>query len=301
MHSACHWIISYSLAMQTSNNGLHTPFQAVARTSFIPGFAEEADSFYYEKSRGGEYTAPSKDKPELENGFQENSSTGLKGAEWTDVPIKTIPIMKTIVSLPMEPEDRVGNEGTGTVSREGRHLQDVGSNNERNQTVSEQDLTSQVSSEQECESQGADLLQHERKRKLEGQGIQGIRNATNDHGKITAVITRAPEEELPKLPPVRLRSNEPKTPETAARDGFGLGVRSNPDAAPLKTGAGPLEPTAFGLGSYLDVPVGQDISSSGRLGCEFSDIQKLYCYRVVLQVSCLPVSFVVGFSTNAIC
>jgi hypothetical protein len=55
-------MISYSLAMQTSNNGLHTPFQAVARTSFIPGFAEEADSVYYEKSRGGEFTAPSKDK-----------------------------------------------------------------------------------------------------------------------------------------------------------------------------------------------------------------------------------------------
>ncbi|CAM6038550.1 unnamed protein product [Sphagnum compactum] len=256
-------VLREEVTTRTSNNGLHTPFQAVARTSFIPGFAEEADSVYYEKSRGGEFTAPSEDKPELENGFQENSSTGLKGAEWTDVPIKTIPIMKTSVSLPMKPEDRVGNEGTGTVSREGRHLQDVGSNNERNQTVSEQDLTSQVSSEQECESQGADLLQHERKRKLEGQGIQGIRNATNDHGKTTAVITGAPEEELPKLPPVRLRSNEPKTPETAARDGFGLGVRSNPDAAPLKTGAGPLEPTAFGLGSYLDVPVGQDISSSG--------------------------------------
>jgi hypothetical protein len=109
------------------------------------------------------------------------------------------------------------------------------------------------------------------------------------------------EGELPKLPPVRLRSHDPKTPESGAGVGFAFGNRSNPDAAPFEMLPLPVEPAVFGLGSYLDVPVGQDISSSGRLGCEFSDIHKLYCYRVVLQVSCLPVSFVVGFSTNAIC
>ncbi|CAK9218909.1 unnamed protein product [Sphagnum troendelagicum] len=249
----------------TNNNGLHTAEQALVRTSLIPGFTEEADLVYYGKNRGGEFNAQSKEKSELENGFQENSSSGSKCVEWTDIPIKTIPIMKTNVSLATEPASKTGNRGSDVVVREGKHLQDVASDKEWYQTASERDLTSQASSEQESVSQVAvaGLVQSEGKRQLGQQLTHGEKHAQNDHSKKTAVIEGPVEGELPKLPPVRLRSNDPKTPESGAGVGFAFGNRSNLDTAPFEMLPLPVEPAVFGLGSYLDVPVGQDISSSG--------------------------------------
>jgi hypothetical protein len=271
VHFASCLIRLFSSAVQTNNNGLHTAEQALVRTSLIPGFTEDADLVYYGKKRGGEFNAQSKEKSELENGFQENSSSGSKCVEWTDIPIKTIPIMKTNVSLATEPANKTGNGGSDVVVREGKHLQDVGSDKEWYQTASERDLTSQASSEQESVSQVAvaGLVQSEGKRQLGHQWTQGEKPAQNDHSKTTAVIEGPVEGELPKLPPVRLRSNDPKTSESGAGVGFAFGNRSNPDAAPFEMLPLPVEPAVFGLGSYLDVPVGQDISSSGISDSEF--------------------------------
>jgi hypothetical protein len=271
VHFASCLIRLSSSAVQTNNNGLHTAEQALVRTSLIPGFTEDADLVYYGKKRGGEFNAQSKEKSELENGFQENSSSGSKCVEWTDIPIKTIPIMKTNVSLATEPANKTGNGGSDVVVREGKHLQDVESDKEWYQTASERDLTSQASSEQGSVSQVAvaGLVQSEGKRQLGHQWTQGEKPAQNDHSKTTAVIEGPVEGELPKLPPVRLRSHDPKTPESGAGVGFAFGNRSNPDAAPFEMLPLPVEPAVFGLGSYLDVPVGQDISSSGISDSEF--------------------------------
>jgi hypothetical protein len=115
----------------------------------------------------------------------------------------------------------------------------------------------------------AGLVQSEGKRQLGQQWTQGEKHAQNDHSKKTAVIEGPVEGELPKLPPVRLRSNDPKTPESGAGVGSAVGNRSNLDTAPFEMLPLPVEPAVFGLGSYLDVPVGQDISSSGISDSEF--------------------------------
>lgn len=71
---------------------------------------------------------------------------------------------------------------------------------------------------------------------------------------------RSVQEGLPKLAHVRLRSIDAKAPE-AAQDEYGGGVTKTGESS--SPGAGAAHATPFGLGSYLDVPVGQDILSSG--------------------------------------
>ncbi|KAJ7555067.1 hypothetical protein O6H91_05G021000 [Diphasiastrum complanatum] len=66
-------------------------------------------------------------------------------------------------------------------------------------------------------------------------------------------------EVLPKLPPVRLKSWD-KTLEPT-KELFGLDIGTSEENMCVNT-ASALE-ASFGLGSFLDVPIGQDISSSG--------------------------------------
>ncbi len=64
-----------------------------------------------EKKRGGKFIAKRKKKSELENGFLDNSDSGTKCVEWTYIPIKTIPIMKTNVLLATKQTNKIGNGG----------------------------------------------------------------------------------------------------------------------------------------------------------------------------------------------
>ncbi len=73
------------------------------------------------------------------------------------------------------------------------------------------------------------------------------------------------ERELPKLPPFRLRSNDPKTNESGVGVEFAFGNRSNLNATPFEMLLVPVELAIIDLGFYLDVPIGHDISSSGIL------------------------------------
>lgn len=63
----------------------------------------------------------------------------------------------------------------------------------------------------------------------------------------------------PKLAPVRLRSIDAKTLEIV-QDECVSDVKKVESPPPVNV-AGTANATAFGLGSYLDIPVGQDISS----------------------------------------
>ncbi|KAL3693670.1 hypothetical protein R1sor_007321 [Riccia sorocarpa] len=79
--------------------------------------------------------------------------------------------------------------------------------------------------------------------------------------KVTEGISKSlsdAREELPKLPPVKLRSTDIKPSDPGAASsmpsgdaGFFLNLGSSAEAA-------------FGLGSFLDIPVGQDVTSSGQ-------------------------------------
>jgi hypothetical protein len=64
-----------------------------------------------ENKRGGEFIAKRKEKLELENGFPDNIDNRTKCVEWTYIPIKTIPITKTNVSLAISQQIRLGMEG----------------------------------------------------------------------------------------------------------------------------------------------------------------------------------------------
>ncbi|KAJ7562869.1 hypothetical protein O6H91_03G087100 [Diphasiastrum complanatum] len=72
-------------------------------------------------------------------------------------------------------------------------------------------------------------------------------------------ISEERQETLPRLPPVRLKSWD-KTLEPT-RELFGLNLNSSEENIHVNTTI--AHEASFGLGSFLDVPVGQDVSSSG--------------------------------------
>lgn len=171
------------------------------------------------------------------------------------MPLKTIAPIKTTESIKRPEEGAVKvsslllEEMRKTTGQSNKDFQEGALKVPCNQEIGAQN--GQVLPE-ECNKYPLELLQNE------GTASQLLDSNSR------LVSLNSSEEELPKLPPVRLRSNDSKTPEIS-QDGFSSGVRKTPEAlAPINV-TGAVEATPLGLGAYLDIPVGQDISSSGAL------------------------------------
>ena len=88
--------------------------------------------------------------------------------------------------------------------------------------------------------------------------LQGICDKNNLDDLGLTLVSESQKEELPRLPPVRLRSVD-KPLNTDWKDTF------DHDGPSLKLSSGD---SSYLLGSYLDVPVGQEVDSSGQPFCD---------------------------------
>ncbi|KAG0591856.1 hypothetical protein KC19_1G207200 [Ceratodon purpureus] len=184
------------------------------------------------------------------------SFTVPKSPEWTEVPIKTIAPIKTSVSLAAESKLSSEEGGKDMVSVIPTHV-----HGERFQTGSKQELVPHVALRLDNASQIADASLDEVKKHSSGEQSTAEETAPLVvERRLTCVAPRTVQEGLPKLAHVRLRSNDAKSPEPV-QDECGSGVTKTAEpSSPVNVAA---HATPFGLGSYLDIPVGQDISSSG--------------------------------------
>jgi len=197
---------------------------------------------------------------EAEDSGAENASFVVPkmSPEWTEVPIKTIPPIKTSVSLAADSKGRSEEGVKEMVSAIPSH-----SHGERSQTGAKQEAVGHVSVKQDGGSQLADgSVDEARKIVAVAQSTVEEASAAMVDRKLTCVAPRSVQEGLPKLAHVRLRSIDAKAPE-AAQDEYGGGATKTGECSSPVNVAGTAHATPFGLGSYLDVPVGQDISSSG--------------------------------------
>ncbi|KAG0592668.1 hypothetical protein KC19_1G271400 [Ceratodon purpureus] len=187
------------------------------------------------------------------------SFTVPQSPEWTDVPIKTIAPIKTSVSLAAESKLRFEESGKDMVSILPTHV-----DGERSQTGAKQEHGPHVTLKPDRDSQHPDISLDEVKKHPTGEQLTAEEsNPAVVERKLTCVAPRTVQEGLPKLAHVRLRSNDGKTPE-AAQDECGSGVTKTVDSPSPVNAVGTVHATPFGLGSYLDIPVGQDISSGSR-------------------------------------
>lgn len=171
------------------------------------------------------------------------------------MPVKTIAPIKTMESIKRSEEGAV--EVSSLLLEE--MMKTTGQSNKDFQEV-----VLQVPCNQETGAQNGHVLPEECNKHPVGliQNEGTVSQLLDSNSRL--VPLNSSEEELPKLPPVRLRSNDSKTPEIP-QDGFSSGVRKTAEAlAPINVTSA-VEATPLGLGAYLDIPVGQDISSSGAL------------------------------------
>ncbi|KAL2633889.1 hypothetical protein R1flu_005368 [Riccia fluitans] len=222
------------------NNGVHHSEKpmlvrdliANERASKGHAFLEEAGKVQQGRSGGENLGTDSKDKRLLENGVGSRVSTST--TSWKDVPIKTnFPFSPPESSLPSDPpllEPPVIEEG-------GKYPGEEKSPQEKTKAV------------EEGNSVRSGNVSAERSRSAE-RGLkvtEGISTSLSDA-----------REELPKLPPVKLRSNDIKPSDPG-------GGSSKPSGdSGFFVNLGNSAEAAFGLGSFLDIPVGQDVSSSGQ-------------------------------------
>uniref|UniRef100_A0A7I4D980 Protein kinase domain-containing protein n=1 Tax=Physcomitrium patens TaxID=3218 RepID=A0A7I4D980_PHYPA len=181
-----------------------------------------------------------------------------KSPEWAEVPIKTIPLIKTSVSLAADSKKSFEEGGKETISINPPHLYP-----ERLQTGTKQELVPQAFGKQDTGSQYAAVSSDELKTSytIEQSTVEGP-SSTIVERKLTCVAPRSVQEGLPKLAPVRLRSIDAKSLE-AVQDEYASGMKKSVESSSPGNVAGTANAIPFGLGSYLDVPVGQDVSSSG--------------------------------------
>lgn len=243
--------------MQNDNNGPLTPVQISLKDPDAPGSADETTLIPHGK-KGGEVTL-SKAGQEEEISLGSISISVPKSPEWTDVPIKIIPPIKTSVSLTEDAKKR-SEEGKDIGSVLSCQSQSSGGDNEWLQTSAEQEFASQESFVRESDAEVP--LDEIKKHPVGHVSVEEASSQELDTESMH-VAPNTSEEELPKLPPVRLRSAESKVPE-APKETISGGIRKNGEALTPVNVAPAVESTTFGLGSYLDVPVGQDISSSGK-------------------------------------
>ena len=202
------------------------------------------------------------------------SFTVPKSPEWTEVPIKTIAPIKTSVSLAAESKLSSEEGGKDMVSVIPTHV-----HGERFQTGSKQELVPHVALRLDNASQIADASLDEVKKHSSGEQSTAEETAPLVvERRLTCVAPRTVQEGLPKLAHVRLRSNDAKSPEPV-QDECGSGVTKTAEpSSPVNVAA---HATPFGLGSYLDIPVGQDISSSGTCSvCDLSSCQFSFVLNV---------------------
>lgn len=240
--------------MQDDTNGRVAPVQASAS---IPADSRvEVQSTPRDKSNVNAVVAV--DKKAEYSGAENVSLRVPKSPEWTEVSIKTIPHIKTSVSLAADSK-KWSEEGVKEmVSAIPSH-----SHAERSQTGSKQEVVGQVTVKQDSGSQHADgSVEEVRKAVAVEQSTVEETSAAIVERKLTCVAPRSVQEGLPKLAHVRLRSIDAKAPE-AAQDEYGGGLTKTGESSSPVNVAGAGHASPFGLGSYLDIPVGQDISSSG--------------------------------------
>lgn len=184
--------------------------------------------------------------------------TVLKSPEWADVPIKNIPPSKTSASLTVDSKKIFEERGKETVS-----VIPSRSHHERVQMGPEQEFVLLASDKQDGGSQYADVLLDELRKRtiLEQSTVEETISAVVDR-KSKCVAPKSVQEDLPKLAPVRSRSIDAKTPE-AAQDEYGKGAKKSVESLLPVNIANTVNAIPFGLGSYLDVRVGQDACSSG--------------------------------------
>ncbi|XP_024370394.1 uncharacterized protein [Physcomitrium patens] len=183
--------------------------------------------------------------------------TVLKSPEWADVPIKNIPPSKTSASLTVDSKKIFEERGKETVS-----VIPSRSHHERVQMGPEQEFVLLASDKQDGGSQYADVLLDELRKRtiLEQSTVEETISAVVDR-KSKCVAPKSVQEDLPKLAPVRSRSIDAKTPE-AAQDEYGKGAKKSVESLLPVNIANTVNAIPFGLGSYLDVRVGQDACSS---------------------------------------
>nr|PNR46873.1 hypothetical protein PHYPA_013993 [Physcomitrium patens] len=181
-----------------------------------------------------------------------------KSPEWTEVPIKTIPPMKASASVAAD-----GKKNSEERREETFSVIPSYSYSERFQTGPKLEPLSQASGKQGSDSQPADVSVDEVKKHatVDLSRLEET-SSTVVERKLTCVAPRSAQEGLPKLAPVRLRSIDAKTLEIV-QDECVSDVKKVESPPPVNV-AGTANATAFGLGSYLDIPVGQDISSGSR-------------------------------------
>ncbi|KAJ8433303.1 hypothetical protein Cgig2_012871 [Carnegiea gigantea] len=91
--------------------------------------------------------------------------------------------------------------------------------------------------------------------------LQGICDNNNLDDLGLTLVSESQKEELPRLPPVRLRSVD-KPLSSDWKDRF------DHDGPSLKLSSG--DDSTYLIGSYLDVPVGQEVNSSAGTACAWS-------------------------------
>jgi hypothetical protein len=234
-----------------------------------------------------------------DTGDEKLSFTVPKSPEWTEVPIKTITPIKTSVSLAAESKQRSEEAGKEMVSIIPSHA-----HGEPFQTGPKQELSAHLTLKLVSGSRQADVAPDEAKKHPTGE--QSTAEETTSavvERKLTCVAPRIVQEGLPKLAQVRLRSIDAKTPE-ATQDEHVSGVTKTAESSSPVNVAGTAQATPFGLGSYLDIPVGQDISSSGTwvvfLDVRLADpvLFQMFWKPLVIFFSRHALSCIVGLSWN---
>ncbi|BBN06294.1 hypothetical protein MPTK1_3g19940 [Marchantia polymorpha subsp. ruderalis] len=192
---------------------------------------EDAEKAHHGRSGGGSHASNLKEKGIVENGGVSRDSTSI--TPWKDVPIKTSfpfspPESSSTCELPIVETFVV--EGVKCPPREEKPPQ------EKTRAV---EVSNNVHS-----GRGS----RERSRSADG-ALKVLEGTSRSFPDV--------QEELPRLPPVRLRSGDTKPTDSG-------GANSRPSAdSGLFVNIGGSAEAAFGLGSFLDIPVGQDVSSSG--------------------------------------
>ncbi|CAM6083909.1 unnamed protein product [Calypogeia fissa] len=197
----------------------------------VHSLPEDAGNLSHIKSNAGSQVSGLKEKGDVDNAGIARNNAG-KGS-WKDVPIKTglpLPLAEELKGLPPVVEPHGGQEGEKRAAQEDKATQG---------TVKAVEIP---------------VVPRERSRSADG----GLRSLEEEASRNTCDT----QEELPRLPPVRLRSGDSKTTDIP-KDGL-VGSNSKPstEAGVSVNMVGSTE-AAFGLGSFLDIPVGQDVCSSG--------------------------------------
>ncbi|KAG6557400.1 hypothetical protein Mapa_000669 [Marchantia paleacea] len=224
--------------VQHENGGHHTEkpmlvrdLIANERASKGQSSIDDAEKAHHGRSGGGSHVSNLKEKGIVENGGVSRDSTSI--TPWKDVPIKTsFPFCPPESSSTCEPPivETSVVEGVKCPPQEEKPPQEKTKAMEGSNNVH----SGRGSRERARSADGALKL------------LEGTSRSFPDA-----------QEELPRLPPVRLRSGDTKPTDSG-------GANSRPSAdSGLFVNIGGSAEAAFGLGSFLDIPVGQDVSSSG--------------------------------------